>query len=70
MTTITVRTTVRPAATRFERVLLDGSATLEAIALRHMHRRTAAADVERRREQAADARRDAQAAGSIQLLPR
>jgi hypothetical protein len=72
MTTVAVRTrsthVARPTA--FERILLESAAVLAGLALRHMHRRAAAADVERRREHDADARRDAQAAGNLSLLPR
>jgi hypothetical protein len=72
MTTVAVRrrSTHAAAPTVFERMLLDGSAVLAGLALRHMDRRAAAADVERRRECAADTRRDAQAAGNISMLPR
>lgn len=69
MSTLTVRTrALRP--TPVERLLLGGSAALERLALRHMHRRAAVADVERRRAQHADARRDAQAVAGVQMLPR
>ncbi len=68
MSTLTVRSASAP--TGIERLLLDGSAALEGMALRHMHRRTATTDIERRRVAAADARRDAQAAAGLQLPPR
>jgi hypothetical protein len=72
MTTVTVRTRAPrlTAPTRLERALLDGSAALEGIALRHMRRRTCSTDAERRRAADADKRRDAQAAGNLGLLPR
>lgn len=71
MSTVTVSTRApRHTASRIERVLLNGAAVLEGLAIRHMARRDAASDVERRRETAAEVRRDAQAAGNMQLLPR
>jgi hypothetical protein len=72
MSTVTVRTVSARAGapTALERLLLDGSAALEGIAMRHMQRRERSADVERRRSQDADTRRNAQAAGNLSMLPR
>ena len=72
MSTITLRTPSAGAAapTALERLLLDGSAALEGIALRHMQRRGRSVEVERRRARDAETRRDAQAAGNLSLLPR
>ncbi|MDL9979586.1 hypothetical protein [Microbacterium candidum] len=72
MSTISVSTRAprHTAPSRSERLLLRGSALLERIALQHMIRRTAATDIERRRETAAEVRRDAQAAAGLQLLSR
>ncbi|GAA4353538.1 hypothetical protein [Microbacterium rhizosphaerae] len=72
MSTVTVRTVSTRAAapTALERLLLDGAAALEGIAMRHMQRRQRSAAVERRRARDAETRRDAQAAGNLSLLPR
>lgn len=72
MSTITVRTRSAgiAAPTAVERLLLDGSAALEGLAMRHMQRRECSVDVERYRARYADTRRDAQAAGNLSLLPR
>jgi hypothetical protein len=72
MSTVTVRTVSSGASapTALERLLLDGSAALERIAMRHMQRRGRSVAVERRRSADADTRRDAQAVGNLAMLPR